>query len=202
MDLKDPKTQKIALALMGFFLVIYFWHSRIYSANDAELASKRSKYESIMTDLKAVELKAKSLDGLKAEYDVLRDRYTMIELLLPEENLVPKFLIQLHSASAVTQSRLLELEPLSTKKAPYFSVADYKLKFTGTYHELGEFLASIANFPFITNVTNVEVDGISETSMQHTQDKRAIHDSKSLEATMVLSTYFVLPGDKLSVASQ
>jgi len=202
MDLKDPKTQKIALGLMGFFLVMYFWYSRVYSSNDAELASKRSKYESIMTDLKAVELKAKSLEGLKAEYNALLDRYGMIELLLPEENQVPKFLVQLHSAAAITQSRLLELEPLTTTKAPYYSIADYRLKFAGTYHELGEFLASIANFPFITNVSQVQIDGLPETSLQHSKDKRAIHDTKSLEATMVLSTYFVLPEDKLSVVNQ
>ncbi len=202
MDLKDPKTQKIALVVMGFFLVIYFWYSRVYSTYDAELAARRGQYESIMTDLKAVELKAKSLEGLRAEYNTLKDRYQMIELLLPEQKQVPKFLVQLHSAAAVTQSRLLELEPKSTQKAPFYSISDYRLKFAGTYHELGEFLASVANFPFITNVSHVEIRGLSETSLQSTQDKRAIHDTKNLEATMVLSTYFVSPEDKLSVANQ
>jgi type IV pilus assembly protein PilO len=202
MDLKDPKTQKLALVVLGFFLVIYFWYSRVYSTNDAELTAKRTNYESIMTDLRAVELKAKSLEGLRVEYDALRHRYEKIEMLLPEEKQVPKFLIQLHSAAGITQSRLLELEPLTTKNAPYYAVSDYKLKFSGTYHELGEFLASVANFPFITNVSRVEIDGLPETSLQGTQDKRAIHDSKSLEATMVLSTYFVSPEQKLNAVSQ
>jgi len=202
MDLKDPKTQKIALAVMGFFLVTYFWYSRVYSDNDAKLAAKRSQYESIMTDLKAVELKAKSLEGLQAEYDELRHRYEAIELLLPEERQIPKFLVQLHSAASITQSRLLELEPLLVQSAPYYSVSDYQLKFTGTYHELGEFLASVANFPFITNVSHVEIDGLPESSIQQTKDKRAMHDTRSLEAKMVLSTFFVRPENKLSAANQ
>lgn len=202
MDLKDPKTQKLALVVLGFFLVIYFWYSRVYTTNDTELTAKRSNYESIMTDLKAVELKAKSLDGLRAEYDALRNRYEKIEMLLPEEKQVPKFLIQLHSATGITQSRLLELEPISTKSTPYYAVSDYKLKFTGTYHELGEFLATVANFPFITNVSRVEIDGLPESSLQGTQDKRSIHDMKSLEASMVLSTYFVSPEHKLNAASR
>jgi len=202
MDLKDPKTQKLALVVLGFFLVIYFWYSRVYTTNDAELTTKRSNYESIMTDLTAVELKAKSLDGLKFEYDALRNRYEKIEMLLPEEKQVPKFLIQLHSATGITQSRLLELEPISTKSTPYYAISDYKLKFTGTYHELGEFLATVANFPFITNVSRVEIDGLPESSLQGTQDKRSIHDIKSLEASMVLSTYFVSPEHKLNAASR
>ncbi|MBU1319721.1 MAG: type 4a pilus biogenesis protein PilO [candidate division Zixibacteria bacterium] len=202
MDLKDPKTQKIALVIMGFFLVTYFWYSRVYSTNDEQLAMKRGQYESIMTDLKAVEMKAKSLDGLRTEYDDLKERYQAIELLLPDERQVPKFLVQLHSAAALTQSRLLELSPLTIEDAPYYSVSDYELKFTGTYHELGEFLASVANFPFITNVSHVEIDGIPETSLEQSRDKRAMHDTRSLEAKLVLSTYFVRPEDKLSGINQ
>jgi type IV pilus assembly protein PilO len=202
MDLKDPKTQKLALVVLGFFLVIYFWYSRVYTTNDTELTAKRSNYESIMTDLTAVELKAKSLDGLRSEYDALLNRYEKIEMLLPEEKQVPKFLIQLHSATGITQSRLLELEPISTKSTPYYAVSDYKLKFTGTYHELGEFLATVANFPFITNVSRVEIDGLPESALQGNQDKRSIHDIKSLEASMVLSTYFVSPEHKLNTASR
>jgi type IV pilus assembly protein PilO len=202
MDLKDPKTQKIALLALGFLLVIYFWYSRVYTSNDEQLAAKRSQYESIMTDLKAVELKAKSLDGLRSEYDLLRTRYDAIETLLPEERQLPRFLMQLHSAASVTQSRLLELEPVETRTTPYYSIADYQLKFTGTYHELGEFLASIANFPFITNVSNVEIDGLPETSLQYTSDRRTLHDSRSLEAKMMLTTYFVLPDENFSGLSE
>lgn len=202
MDLKDPKTQKLALVVLGFFLVIYFWYSRVYTTNDAELTAKRSNYESIMTDLTAVELKAKSLEGLKSEYDALLNRYEKIEMLLPEEKQVPKFLIQLHSATGITQSRLTELEPISTKSTPYYAVSDYKMRFMGTYHELGEFLATVANFPFITNVSRVKIDGLPEASLQGDQDKRSIHDTRSLEASMVLSTYFVSPEHKLNAASR
>ncbi len=196
MDLKDPKTQKLALLVMGFFLVVYFWYSRVYTSNDEQLVAKRSQYESIMSDLKAVELKAKSLDGLRSEYDQLRQRYEDIETLLPEERQLPRFLMQLHSAASITQSRLLELEPVETRSAEYYQIADHKLKFTGTYHELGEFLASVANFPFITNVSNVEIEGLPETSLKQETDKRAMHDSRTLEAKMILTTYFVLPDGK------
>jgi len=198
MDLKDPKTQKLALAVLGFFLVLYFWYSRVYSSNDAELASKRTNYESIMTDLKAVELKAKSLQGLQREYEVLVDRYEMVEMLLPEEKQVPKFLVQLHSAAAITQSRLVELEPMSTRKQAYYSKSEYQVKFVGTFHEFGEFLASIANFPFITNVSKLTIDGLPEKSLANSKDKRALHDTKSLEARMILTTYFVAAEDKFS----
>lgn len=202
MDLKDPKTQKLALAVLGFFLVLYFWYSRVYSENDVKLTEKRAKYESIMTELNAVELKAKSLKGLQREYEDLMDRYEMVAMLLPEENQVPKFLVQLHSAAAITQSRLLEIEPLGTKNSRYYSKSEYLVKFTGTYHEFGEFLASIANFPFITNVSRIEINGLPEKSLASSRDKRKIHDTRSLESSMLLTTYFVSPEDKFSPANQ
>jgi len=202
MDLKDPKTQKLALAVLGFFLVLYFWYSRVYSENDADLAMKRAKYESIMTELNAVELKAKSLDGLQREYEDLMQRYEMVAMLLPEENQVPKFLVQLHSAASITQSRLIEVEPLSTRKSRFYSKSEYQVKFQGTYHEFGEFLASIANFPFITNVSRIEINGLPVKSLASSKDKRQIHDARSLETSMVLTTYFVSPEDKFSPANQ
>jgi Tfp pilus assembly protein PilO len=202
MDFKDPKTQRIALIVMGFFLATYFWYSRVYSDYDEQLSGKRGQYEALMTDLRAVELKAKSLDGLKAEYDVLMRRYDQIESLLPEEERIPSFLVQLHSSASMTQSRILKLEPIGKKNAAHYAVSEYEVGFTGTFHELGEFLAAVANFPFITNVTGVEIDGIPETSLAGTSDKRALHDTRSLEAKVILATYSVLPDDKLTAINQ
>ena len=85
MDLKDPKTQKLFLAALVAFLVIYFWYARIYSVNIKKINVKQVEYEMLLTNLKNVEMKAKSFQNLKAEYEGLLDRYKQVELLLPEE---------------------------------------------------------------------------------------------------------------------
>ena len=65
MDFKDSKTQKIALAVLAFFIVVYFWHTRLYTVYDNKIETKSREFETITTNLRNVELKAKSLDALK-----------------------------------------------------------------------------------------------------------------------------------------
>ena len=54
MDLKDSKTQKIALSVLAFFIVVYFWYSRVYSTNDVQIVEKQQEYETITTNLRNV----------------------------------------------------------------------------------------------------------------------------------------------------
>ncbi|MCK4385176.1 MAG: hypothetical protein KAW52_02815, partial [candidate division Zixibacteria bacterium] len=96
MDLKDPKTQKILLGGLIFFLIVYFWYARIYSENSKAISQKQIEYENIVTNLKNVEMKAKSFESLKTEYEKLLERYKGAELLLPEEKQIPLFLTQMH----------------------------------------------------------------------------------------------------------
>jgi hypothetical protein len=77
MDFKDPKVQKIALACVVFFVLIYFWYSRVYTMQATQIAAKQTEYQTMITNLRNVEMKSKSLDGLQAEYKSLqisRDR--------------------------------------------------------------------------------------------------------------------------------
>ena len=79
MDLKDSKTQKIVIAVLAFFIVAYFWYSRVYSRYNSQINTHRQEFETITTNLRNVEMKAKSLDALKLEYYQLTDRYHEIE---------------------------------------------------------------------------------------------------------------------------
>jgi type IV pilus assembly protein PilO len=201
MDFRDPKTQRLLLVALGFIMIVYFWNSKIYSPRSQRLNSQRASYESIMTNLKTIELKAKSLAGLRQEYETLLDRYQNIEQLLPEDEQVPDFLLQLHSASMLSQAQVTEVSPQMAGGEAFYNTSDYNVKFLGTYHELGRFLAAVANFPFITNVSRMQLKGLPpEVALgKNPTDRRTAgdYDSKSLEASFTLSTYYVKPEEKL-----
>ena len=196
MDIKDPRLHKIAIAVLVIAVVVMFWHSRFYSKYQSELTQKRAKYEKILTELNQVKLKAKSLKGLQEEYQALLERYDKVEMLLPDEKSVAKFLMQLHTASARTQSRVLEVTPKAVRAKDFYKISDYEVKFTGTFHEFGEFLASVANFPFITNVSGIDIKSVEED--KSTKDKMSEFDALTLEASFVLSTYFAQDNQRIS----
>ncbi len=201
MDFRDPKIQKISLGIVAFFVVVYFWYTRLYSKYDIQLSSMTGEYETMITNLKNVEMKSKSLDALKLEYADLLGRYQEIEQLLPEVKQIPSFLVQLHTASSLTGTKIVKIEPQPIKPESFYNVASFSIQMTGTYHDFGKFIGYVANFPFIANVSGLDLKAVagSNTATPATNAAGAMVELQkpTVTASFTLSTYFVKPEERL-----
>jgi type IV pilus assembly protein PilO len=187
------------MAVLAFFVVVYFWYSRLYSKYDHQLDLKSQEFERITTDLRNVEMKAKSLDALKLEYEQLVNRYHEIEALLPEVKQIPSFLVQLHTASSLTGTKITSIQPMETESERFYNIASFQIQMTGSYHNLGHFLSYVANFPFIANVSDMQIVSqkvtISESDVTDESDKKKYEETVS--AIFNISTYYVKEEERL-----
>ena len=200
MDFKDAKIQKIALGIMAFFVVVYFWHSRLYTQYDQQIAAQTQEFERITTELRSVEMRAKSLEALKLEYTDLLNRYDDIEALLPEVKQIPSFLVQLHTASSLTGTRITAIQPQSIGSEEFYNVASFEISMTGAYHDIGSFISYVANFPFIANIDNLQLTAL-QAAVSSAAAAEALTENKKNEtvsAVFTLSTYFVKDGERLT----
>jgi len=200
MDFRDPKIQKIMMGVAAFLIVAYFWYSRLYTSYDQRLSKMNQDYSAMITNLKNVEMKSKSLDALTLEYEDLLGRYTEIEQLLPEVRQIPSFLVQLHTASSLTGTKIVRIEPLEIKPESFYNVAGFEIEMTGTFHNFGKFIGYVANFPFIANLSDVELvtTSVANTGAAATEDDRGDNSQKAtMTAKFVLSTYFVKAEERL-----
>jgi len=191
MDLKDPKAQKILLGGLIFFLIVYFWYARIYSNNSQAINQKQAEYESILTNLKSVEMKAKSFESLKTEYEKLLKRYQKVELLLPEEKQIPLFLTQMHFAAQSSQTSIAQIVPMEAVPIDFYNASPFNIDITGSYHDFGSFLSDIANFPFIANVSDVTLTGVPPEAQVPGSE------NNTLTASFKLTSYWVQEGERL-----
>lgn len=206
MDLKDPKMQKIGLVVLALFIVGYFWYTKMYTKDDERITMKSQEFETITTNLRNVEMKAKSLEALKAEYSDLLGHYEEIESLLPEVKQIPSFLVQLHMASSITGTRITKVNPLAIHSEEFYNIVSFKIEMTGQYHDFGKFISYVANFPFITNVSDVSIKSeaiaISRAEAQNMKDKekklKNLRKKNSMTAKFILSTYFVKEEERLA----
>ncbi|MEW5795649.1 MAG: type 4a pilus biogenesis protein PilO [Candidatus Zixiibacteriota bacterium] len=204
MDLKDSKTQKIIIGALAFFIVVYFWYSRLYSSYNNQISGQRQEFETITTNLRNVEMKAKSLDALKLEYAELIDRYHEIEALLPEVKQVPSILVQLHTASSITGTRITKVHPLPVEAQEFYEIAAFDVEITGTYHDFGKFVSYVANFPFIANVSDVQIAATNKpkAKSRNTTEEEDVIEVGRKKATMTakfrLSTYYVKENERLA----
>ncbi len=191
MDLRNPKTQKHLLGLLVIFLALYFWYNRVYTKNATMLKQKQVQYEYLLSDLKSVEMKSKSFESLKEEYEKLVERYGRVERLLPEERQIPLFLTQMHSAASSNETGIIQIIPQSAQPKGFYNANSFDLQLTGTYNDLGDFLASVSNFPFLANVSDVTINALP-------QDEQAREkEANSITASLTLTTYYVKEEEKL-----
>jgi type IV pilus assembly protein PilO len=191
MDLKDPKTQKFLLGGLVIFLVVYFWYARIYSKQVELIQQKQVQYEYLLSDLKSVEMKAKSFESLKEEYHRLLERYSRVERLLPEEKQIPLFLIQMHSAAQVNRTGIMEIVPEQPMPTGFYNSSSFDIELTGSYHRLGSFFSNVANFPFLANVSGVTIAALPE------EKQKGKERDRSITASLKLTTYYVREEERL-----
>ena len=206
MDFRDSKTQKIIIAVLAFFIIAYFWYSRVYSRYATQIEVRNQEFETITTNLRNVEMKAKSIDALKLEYGELVDRYHEIETL-PEVKQVPSILVQLHTASSLTGTRITKLRPLPAQTREFYEIAQYEIEMTGTYHDFGRFVGYVANFPFIANISEVEVkaEQVKKNQLAMGEQEETTQEVGKKKPTMTakfkLATYYVKEGERLQELS-
>ena len=198
-DLKDPKTQKWLLGLMLVAAMGYVWHTKMYQPAKADIDSAYMHFEALQTQLKSVEMKFQSLDALKSEYYDLTDRYSMVSQLLPEEDQLAPLLTKIHAAGLETSTRIGDIGPLPPVAEGFYDRIDFQVSVYSTYHDLGDFLARIANLPFIVNVGEVQMVTASEFGSQSNMPNTNL-DEFTLTANLTISIYKVKESERLLLA--
>ena len=192
MDLKNPNTQKVLLAIMVAVVGVYFWHAKVYTSYQQRVEAGYMQLETLQTELKEVEMKFRSLEGLKAEYSDLTRRYRSIAQLLPEESQLSPLLSKIHAAALETSSRVGSVEPLQVASQGFYDRENYKLVVYSTYHDLGDFLSRLSNMPFIVNVDEVTLEAVDET-----ENPEAAGGSFTVAASLTIATYHVKESERL-----
>ncbi len=191
MDLRDTKTQKFLLGGLAVFLVFYFWYARIYSKKATLIEQRQVQYEDLLSDLKSVEMKTKTFENLKEEYGKLLKRYHKVERLLPEEKQIDLFLMQMHSASSANQIGVIQIIPRGATPTSFYNTNSFDIEISGSYHNLGSFLGSIANFPFLANVSDVTITALPQGEQIPEQK------GQSVTASLKLTSYYVREEERL-----
>ncbi len=188
MDLRDPKNQIFLVIIFAFLVLIYIWHARFYTPYSEELSVKKTEYEKLRSDLFSVRQKAMTLDALNAELEQKRLEYEKIKLLLPEIKEDETFLAQLHIAAQLTNSTVMSITPQALITRGFYNENPYIVELESTYHNLGNFFAKIVNFPFIVNISNLQIKA-KEKKQSMMQGEAERRKDLTVSVTFRLTSY-------------
>jgi len=192
MDYRDPKNQVLAIIVIGFLALFYLWYTNFYTPNASTLNAKTTEHDRLRSELFAVRQEAKTLSSLQDEYAELSARYERVKLWLPEYREEEAFLAQLHIAAQLTNSTILSLLPETATPHDFYTANSYKLETESSYHNLGNFLAKVVNFPFIVTISDIQMKARPELSTTTGKEQR--RKDNTVIASFKLTTYHTHQG--------
>ena len=180
---KDPRFQRgflISLGVAGLLYCFFFtaWVPFTYKANATQLGALEAQYLSMNKDLNKARQAAHRLPYLEREYELLHRKWEQGRSLLPEKVDMAWVLRTITLLGTRSGVEFTLFRPLPPQPAQYHTENPVEIKVVGGYHQIGSFLAEVANLDRLINISNLEV----VTNKDKVADKPA-------EASFVAQTY-------------
>jgi type IV pilus assembly protein PilO len=161
-SLRDPRTQGLIITgLLGAGAIYVFFSTTLLPINYPVAAAKikdlKSDFEKKSNDLARARQSVADLPRFQAEFAALHERYEMAAELLPTDKEMPGVLRRLTLAGQQCGVQFESFAPGGDVRRDHYSEVPIEIKVVGGYHQVGQFLAEIANMPRIMRVSNLEV---------------------------------------------
>jgi len=179
LDLKNQAVLKVILSvvLAVFVLAVFFFTHFLpfgYPNGRDRLTSLKAEYEKKSTELARARAAVADLPRFEAEYELLHHRWAMAAELLPTERQLAVLLRKISLAGQQTGVTFVMFKPAPARAETYYTTMPIDIMVFGGYHQVGSFLAELANLRRIVTVSNMRLtsntkgDGLATTSASMT----------------------------------
>ncbi len=173
MDLKDPKTQKLIMIGAGIGVLVYFYVIADYvpfnyPAQSKKIATLKEDYTNKMSELTKAQQLVNRLPELKKEFELLNQRWTVAQELLPSQKEVASLLRKVTIAGQESGVHFVLFKPGDPKPSTYFTENPVQVSVTGGFHRAGSFLGEISDLSRLVNVSQLKLKGFDKGDLDET----------------------------------
>jgi type IV pilus assembly protein PilO len=161
-DLKNPAFQKLALSIVaacGLMGVFFFTHLLPFCfPNEQEtVKALEATFQKKSTDLARARTTVADLPRFEAEYGQLHEQWILAAELLPTDKDLPTLLRKISLSGQQTGVTFMTFRPNAPRAEAYYSEMPVTVSVQGGYHQVGSFLAELANLRRIVTVSSVKL---------------------------------------------
>src|SRR5215470_11274934 len=178
LDWRDPGRWPLAVragavALCFVVLSIVLIYVFVWDEQRPELQRREDTEESLRQEFKTKHAKAVNLEVYKQQLKDIERSFGALLRQLPGKTEVPSLLVDISQTglAAGLQEKLFQPEP--EQKKDFYAELPIKIRLTGSYHQLGEFVSGIAALPRIVTLHDIDIKS----------DNKDAYDQLSLELT-------------------
>ena len=188
LELKNQAVLKTIFSVLvagGVVGVFFFTHLApfTYPTQHERIDTLKAEYEKKSTELARARAAVADLPRFEAEYELLHHRWTTAAELLPTDRQLAVLLRKISLAGQQTGVSFVMFKPGPTKAESYYTTLPVDIQVYGGYHQVGSFLAELANLRRIVTVsnlrlsTNIRGDGLATTSASMTASAYSLNSN-------------------------
>lgn len=152
-----PAVPRYALCVAVTLLVVgALWFLWLTNSND-ELEAERAKEVTLRADYQAKVAKAANLDLLKKQREQVQQYVTLLEKQLPSKAEMDALLSDINQAGLGRSLQFELFRPGQINVKDYYAELPIALRVSGRYHDMGAFVADVANLSRIVTLNNVSI---------------------------------------------
>jgi type IV pilus assembly protein PilO len=193
MTLRDSKTQRLLLtvvvvgvALWGYFIADFLPFG--YRRQVKKVQELRAAQETVSGELEKARRTVNNLPQLEAEQQELERKWKQAETLLPSDKEMPQLLTQITQAGDQAGVTFELFKPSASRPQEFYNENPVDVQVKGGFHQVGVFLARLANLPRIVNVTGLDLEGAQQKGRKGApRDRTAGGDDGRTDQTLVAS---------------
>jgi type IV pilus assembly protein PilO len=171
LDTSDPGRWPLPFRLVAIgiaFVAVVAIGVYMFVIKTDKPALDRAKREE--TELRAVfedrQRKAANFDAYRTQLaEIERDFGAMLRQL-PGKTEVPSLLVDISQTGLGAGLQEELFEPATEIQKDFYAELPFKLRFTGSYHELGNFVSGIAALPRIVTLHDIDIKPVDENSFE------------------------------------
>jgi type IV pilus assembly protein PilO len=172
----------VVTAVMLYFLV---WNSR-----KDELATLEAKEQTLRAEFRTKHAKAVNLDLYKEQLADIEKQFGAMLRQLPGRTEMENLLVEISQSGTQTGLQQTLFDPMPEQDRDFYAEKPIKIRLTGNYHQMGEFVSYVAALPRIVTLHDVNI-----------RTNSARNSSDQLVMDVTAKTYRYLDDEEVAAAN-
>jgi type IV pilus assembly protein PilO len=172
-------------SLIVTFVLGYVW---VWQSKSPELDSAHAQEQALRGEFHVKHAKAINLEVYKTQLKDIERSFGALLRQLPGKTEVPNLLVDISQTGLAAGLQEKLFQPAPEQKKDFYAVLPIKIRLSGGYHQLAQFVSGIAALPRIVTLHDIEI----------TPDNKDSYDQLNLDLTA--KTYRYLDEEELATA--
>jgi type IV pilus assembly protein PilO len=162
LDPRDPGRWPLAVrfaAISIFFVVVtgLMLYFVVWNAKKDDLARQEAQELKLRDEFRTKHAKAVNLELYKQQLDDIQKSFGAMLRQLPGKTEVDNLLIDISQTGSASGLNQELFQPLPAESRDFYAQVPIKIRLTGNFHQLGEFVSGIAALPRIVTLHDVAI---------------------------------------------